>query len=86
MRQMLGHHSDRGTRYCANDYQEIHRRHGISCAKTDVYDCYQNALAKRVDGILKMELLLHRPTDLAQAARTVRQSVRSTTRRDRTCP
>jgi len=74
-RQMLVHHSDRGIQYCSNDYQEIHRRHGIACSMTDGYDCYQNALAERVNGILKMELLLHRPADLAQAARMVRQSV-----------
>nr|WP_228122006.1 IS3 family transposase [Variovorax paradoxus] len=74
-RQMLVHHSDRGIQYCSNDYQEIHRRHGITCSMTDGYDCYQNALAERVNGILKMEFLLHRPADLAQAARMVRQAV-----------
>jgi putative transposase len=74
-RQMLVHHSDRGIQYCSNDYQEIHRRHSIACSMTDGYDCYQNALAERVNGILKMEFLLHRPADLAQAARMVRQSV-----------
>lgn len=42
---------------------------------TDGYDCYQNALAERVNGILKMEFLLHRPADLSRAARMVRQSV-----------
>lgn len=73
--QTLVHHSDRGIQYCSNDYQEIHRRHGIACSMTDGYDCYQNALAERVNGILKMEFLLHRPADLAQAARMVHQSV-----------
>jgi hypothetical protein len=42
---------------------------------TDGYDCYQNALAEQVNGILKGELLLHRPTDLAQATKMVEQSV-----------
>ena len=74
-RQMLVHHSDRGIQYCSNDYQDIHRRHGIACSMTDGYDCYQNALAERVNGILKMEFLLHRPPDLSQAARMVRQAV-----------
>lgn len=73
--QMLVHHSDRGIQYCSNDYQEIHRRHGIACSMTDGYDCYQNALAERVNGILKMEFLLHRPADLAQASRMVQQAV-----------
>ena len=42
---------------------------------TDGYDCYQNALAERVNGILKTELLLHRPKDLAQAEQMVREAI-----------
>lgn len=42
---------------------------------TDGYDCYQNALAERVNGILKTELLLTRPKDLAQARKMVNESV-----------
>uniref|UniRef100_UPI0018FF03FC integrase core domain-containing protein n=1 Tax=Pseudomonas bohemica TaxID=2044872 RepID=UPI0018FF03FC len=41
----------------------------------DGYDCYQNALAERVNGILKTEFLLHRPKDLAEATRMVDESV-----------
>lgn len=26
---------------------------------TDVYDCYQNALAERINGILKQEFLIY---------------------------
>jgi len=42
---------------------------------TDGYDCYQNALAERVNGILKGELLLQSPQDLAQAREMVREAV-----------
>ncbi|RRQ98363.1 IS3 family transposase, partial [Enterococcus faecalis] len=63
-RQPLVHHSDRGIQYCSAEYQRIHQRHGITCSVTDGYDCYQNALAERVNGILKVELLLKRPADL----------------------
>ncbi|WP_211468273.1 IS3 family transposase, partial [Collimonas silvisoli] len=70
------HHSDRGIQYCSTYYQEIHRRHGLICSMTDGYDCYQNALAERVNGILKGEFLLNRPADLQQAAKMVAQSVR----------
>lgn len=59
--QPLVHHSDRGIQYCSTYYQRLHARHGIRCSMTDGYDCYQNALAERVNGILKGELLLHRP-------------------------
>ena len=71
----LVHHSDRGIQYCSGEYQDIHRQHGLICSMTDGYDCYQNALAERVNGILKNELLLQRPANLAQARRMVRESV-----------
>jgi putative transposase len=74
-RQRLIHHSDRGIQYCSDDYQKIHRTHGLTCSMTDGYDCYQNALAERINGILKGELLLQRPADLEQARRMVDESV-----------
>lgn len=42
---------------------------------TDGYDCYQNALAERVNGILKQEFLLHLLEDMGEAQRMVRESV-----------
>lgn len=74
-RQHLVHHSDRGIQYCSSYYQDLHRRHGITCLMTDGYDCYQNALAERINGILKTEFLITRPTDWHQAAKMVRESV-----------
>ncbi len=74
-RQRLIHHSDRGIQYCSDAYQRIHRTHGLMCSMTDGYDCYQNALAERINGILKGEFLLQRPADLAQARRMVDESV-----------
>ncbi|HOF53046.1 MAG TPA: IS3 family transposase [Rhodoferax sp.] len=73
--RQLVHHSDRGIQYCATYYQALHKRHGVICSMTDGYDCYQNALAERVNGILKSEFLLQRPADLGQARRMVEQSV-----------
>ncbi|WP_420360504.1 integrase core domain-containing protein [Aeromonas veronii] len=43
--------------------------------KGEGYDCYQNALAERVNGILKGELLLQSPQDLTQAREMVREAV-----------
>ncbi|MFL1495761.1 integrase core domain-containing protein, partial [Pseudomonas antarctica] len=74
-RQKLVHHSDRGVQYCSALYQKLHAKHGITSSMTDGYDCYQNALAERVNGILKTELLLHRPKDLAQAEQMVREAI-----------
>lgn len=71
----LIHHSDRGIQYCCDSYQELHRQYGIHCSMTDGYDCYQNALAERVNGILKTEFLLVRPRDAAQAREMVNESV-----------
>lgn len=74
-RQRLVHHSDRGLQYCSRHYQRIHKHHKITCSMTDGHDCYQNALAERINGILKTELLLHRPADLQQAIQMVSESV-----------
>lgn len=56
----LIHHSDRGLQYCSQIYQAELSRHGIEPSMTDGYDCYQNALAERVNGILKQEFLIYR--------------------------
>ncbi|WP_447750942.1 IS3 family transposase [Pseudomonas nicosulfuronedens] len=74
-RHALVHHSDRGIQYCSEHYQRLHTQHGITCSMTDGYDCYQNALAERVNGILKNELLVRPPADLKQARRMVREAV-----------
>lgn len=42
---------------------------------TDGYDCYQNALAERINGVLKTELLLSGPEDLKQAREMVGEAV-----------
>lgn len=72
----LIHHSDRGAQYCSEEYQTVHRKHHVTCSMTDGYDCYQNALAERVNGILKMEYLLTKPKDLNEARKMVAESVR----------
>lgn len=71
----LIHHSDRGVQYCATEYQSVHEKNGLICSMTDGYDCYQNALAERVNGILKTEFLLSRPGNLEQAQKMVKESI-----------
>lgn len=71
----LIHHSDRGIQYCSKSYQAFHQKHGITCSMTDGYDCYQNALAERVNGILKNEFLLSKPKDIEQARKMVKESI-----------
>ena len=71
----LIHHSDRGIQYCAEPYQQLLQANGIICSMTDGYDCYQNALAERMNGILKNEFLLQTPADVSQLQTMVKQSV-----------
>lgn len=51
----LIHHSDRGLQYCAPAYTEILEKQGIDISMTTKYDPYENAIAERVNGILKTE-------------------------------
>jgi len=71
----LVHHSDRGVQYCSNEYQQLHKEYNVKCSMTDGYDCYQNALAERINGILKSEYLLVKPQDLNEAKKMVAGSV-----------
>lgn len=72
---ILIHHSDRGIQYCSKLYQSEHAKYGVCCSMTDGYDCYQNALAERVNGILKYEYLFHKPKDLQEAKELVKNSI-----------
>jgi transposase InsO family protein len=54
----LIHHSDRGLQYCSNDYQAALKKKKIIPSMTESYDPYANAIAERVNGILKQEFLL----------------------------
>lgn len=69
------HHSDRGSQYASDAYQAALDKAKLRCSMTDGYDCYQNALAERVNGILKDEFLFVLPDDLAQARLLVDQAV-----------
>ena len=53
------HHSDRGLQYCSEIYQSELRQNNITPSITDGYDCYQNTLAERINGILKNEFLIY---------------------------
>lgn len=55
----LIHHSDRGSQYCSKDYVEILVSHVIDISMTECGDPYENALAERMNGILKGEFNLY---------------------------
>ena len=54
----LIHHSDRGIQYCSNVYTNELKRKGIKISMTEENHCYENAMAERVNGILKDEFYL----------------------------
>jgi transposase InsO family protein len=51
----LIHHSDRGFQYAHPSYIEMQLDNGITPSMTTKYDPYENAVAERVNGILKSE-------------------------------
>lgn len=53
----LIHHSDRGSQYCCADYVSILDKHFVKISMTQSGDPLENAIAERVNGILKDELL-----------------------------
>lgn len=55
--QELVHHSDRGIQYCSYAYVKLLQDHGAAISMTQKGDPLENALAERVNGILKDELL-----------------------------
>ena len=54
----LIHHSDRGVQYCSHMYVNELKRCGIKISMTEENHCYENAVAERVNGILKDEFYL----------------------------
>ncbi len=57
-RKGLIHHSDRGIQYCCHEYTKLLRKHKIRISMTEKDHVYENALAERVNGILKGEFML----------------------------
>jgi putative transposase len=72
----LIHHSDRGIQYCSNVYTQILKRHKISISMTEDNHCYENALAERINGILKDEFYLDQTFDsMAHAKRATKNAI-----------
>jgi putative transposase len=72
----LIHHSDRGFQYAHPSYIELQLGNGITPSMTTKYDPYENAVAERVNGILKSEFELGGIfTEKAQAKREVKTAI-----------
>ena len=55
----LIHHSDRGVQYCSGDYVKLLQDNNIEISMTENGDPLENAIAERINGILKEEYLMH---------------------------
>lgn len=56
----LIHHSDRGIQYCSYDYINLLKTHHIRVSMTESGDPLENALAERMNGIIKNEYLFNK--------------------------
>ena len=68
----LLHHSDRGSQYASNDYQQLLKDNKISCSMSRKGNCYDNAVMESFFATLKQELVYHR---LYQNRKEARQDI-----------
>lgn len=67
----LIHHSDRGTQYCSRGYTQLLKKKGLLISMTQSGNPRDNAIAERVNGILKMEYLTKQYGDVKTARSAV---------------
>lgn len=71
------HHSDRGIQYCCHEYTKILRQKEIRISMAEKGNPYENAIAERVNGILKIEFLLNQKfRTKSQALAAVKESIK----------
>ncbi len=74
--RFLIHHSDRGCQYDSHLYVQRLQSRGLRISMTEVNHCGENALAERMNGILKQELGLDEFfTTKAQARTVINQAI-----------
>jgi transposase InsO family protein len=71
----LIHHSDRGCQYCSTEYVEQLNSRCVSISMTQNSNPRENAIAERVNGILKSELLQSHYTSITQGTQQVRRAI-----------
>lgn len=69
------HHSDRGIQYCSNEYVALLQQHHALISMTQSGDPLENAIAERVNGILKTELISSSYPDIDKAALSIARAV-----------
>jgi transposase InsO family protein len=71
----LIHHSDRGLQYCSRVYQNKLSQSNIKPSMTEGGNCYQNALAERMNGILKQEFLFQKCNTGKELKKLIAESI-----------
>jgi len=72
----LIHHSDRGSQYCCSEYVKVLEHYGIKISMTEKGDPYENAIAERINGILKGDFLLEKTfASFTEASQAVSDAV-----------
>lgn len=70
------HHTDRGSQYCSHPYVQLATEAGLKMSMTESDHCAENALAERMNGILKSEYGLDQCFKTkAQSQRAVEQAI-----------
>lgn len=70
------HHSDCGSQYCSHQYIEELNKHEIEVSMTEENHCYENAVAERLNGILKQEYgLRYHFKNKSQARLAIKQAI-----------
>ncbi|MBS1532308.1 MAG: IS3 family transposase [Bacteroidetes bacterium] len=72
---MLIHHSDRGCQYCSTEYVEQLQSRHIAISMTQNSDPRENAIAERVNGIIKQELLETSYSNFTLAQQGIKKAV-----------
>jgi putative transposase len=71
------HHSDRGSQYCSYVYTDLVKKNGAKISMASAGNCYENALAERINGILKHEFNLCATFEnLKHVRKAVKQAVK----------
>jgi transposase InsO family protein len=72
----LIHHSDRGSQYCCTSYVELLKKNKIQISMTENGDPRENAVAERINGIMKIEYLNdHKVSNIEQAKKVLDSSI-----------
>lgn len=69
------HHSDRGIQYCSHEYVALLQKNNAMISMTQSGDPLENAIAERVNGILKTELISSSYEDIDKASLSIARAI-----------